>query len=596
MERLPRARGEGFAIPTFAGANSSCTEVAFTNGALRQWPDLAGAELVVIPACDYELNILPLARVDEKAGLAQTTEPASRPIGRVKYFDQNVWLENVLGVLDEPGEWVCHAAERKIYLWPRGETPGDGLLAPKLTELLRVEGDLDYEGAKDRSVTGVSFENLTFAHAERYLWHGGTGWSLQHSWEIFDRPTGAVRFRGATHCSVKSCRFTASSGTGLRLDLSCESNVVADCEFSHLGWMAVLLAGYGPGTKDVSQYNVVSNNWIHHTGEIYRAAPAIMVWQSGHNQITHNLIHNTPYSGIAVSGRVSMGIVGQTDGDASRSVRWKEIGQPLRAYDWYEWDYYEQFLHARLNEVAFNEIHHVMESMGDGNGIYISGCGRGNHIFQNFVHDCVGPHMGGGIRCDDFQNQTILEKNVIHHIRGVQVGVSVTGVNHIINNVISDIFPSPRVMGPSKIVHGYICLPQAHPYGGKDHPLDLSGMKIQRNIVFSPRADYLPVLEHKSFSTGPGERLRGTDTGHNLYWCPADPAWGQKYLKQQQTNGWESSSLNADPLFVDFERGDLRLRPESPAWKLGFQAINFSEIGLRTGHPFFAVAKSKSPL
>ena len=35
----------------------------------------------------------------------------------------------------------------------------------------------------------------------------------------------------------------------------------------------------------------------------------------------------------------------------------------------------------------------------------------------------------------------------------------------------------------------------------------------------------------------------------------------------------------ADPLFVDSDHDDYRLRPESPAWKLGFQPIPVEKIG-----------------
>ena len=37
----------------------------------------------------------------------------------------------------------------------------------------------------------------------------------------------------------------------------------------------------------------------------------------------------------------------------------------------------------------------------------------------------------------------------------------------------------------------------------------------------------------------------------------------------------------ADPLFVDVENGDYRLRPESPAFSLGFQPIPVEKIGPR---------------
>jgi hypothetical protein len=46
-----------------------------------------------------------------------------------------------------------------------------------------------------------------------------------------------------------------------------------------------------------------------------------------------------------------------------------------------------------------------------------------------------------------------------------------------------------------------------------------------------------------------------------------------------QALGMDRNSLVADPLFVDADRDDYRLRPESPAWKLGFQPIPWDKIG-----------------
>jgi hypothetical protein len=584
-ERLPRSRAKGFTPPEFVKANQPLDQFRFPAGAIKNWPDLKEAELLVIPSCDYEMNILPIAAVDEQARLAKTAFAPSRPIGRVKYFDKTLWVENILEALDEPGEWVSSTAQRKIYLWPRGDRPGDGMVAPALTELVKVEGKIDYEGPRDQPVRGLTFQGLTFEHTERFPWHGYTGWSLQHSWEMFDRPTAAVRLRGASECVVEGCRFTATSGTGIRLDLTCQKNRIIGNEFAHVGAIAILLAGYGPGTKNANDHNEVVNNLVHHTGEVYWATPAIMVWQSGNNHVAQNLIHHTPYTGIAVNGRVSMGR-GDPSGDASRAVRWGEIGDTKLTFDWSEWYDYEKFLHARENLVEKNDIHHVMETMGDGNGIYISGCGRANHIYQNFVHDCTGTHMGAGIRCDDVQNETIVEGNVIFRINSVQVGVSMTGRNHILNNIIADIRPSARKMRPANIVHGYVCLPGLYPYGPKNARLDLTGARIERNIVYSPRKDYLPVLEYRSFSTGPGDRLKGTHTDHNLYWCPTDPAWGHRYLDGQQVLGVETDSLCADPKFVNMEKGDLRLQPDSPAWKIGFQRIDLAKIGLLPNHPY----------
>ena len=593
MKRLPRARTEGFTPLDFVKQDLPADEIRFPAGTMKNWPDLKDAELLNIPSCDYEMSILPIASVNEATGLARTAFQSSRPIGKVKYFDKTLWVENILEALDQPGEWVFNSAQRKIYFWPNSDQPGENIVAPRLTELLRVEGKIDYDGPQDQPVTGLVFQGLTFAHAERLPWHGRTGWGLQHHWEMFDRPTAALRFRGAAECVVRACRFTATSGTGLRLDLTCQKNRIVDNEFSHLGAMAILLAGYGPGTKDANHHNEVSNNWVHHTGEIYWATPAIMVWQSGNNRVANNLVHNTPYTGIAVNGRIGLNRE-HMDSDQGRTIRWHEIDPSENAFNWDDWYLYEKYLHARKNLVEKNDIHHVMEFMGDGNGIYISGCGKENHIYQNFIHDCIGTHMGAGIRCDDMQNETIVEGNVIYRINSVQVGVSMTGRNHFLNNIIAEIAPSPRVMKPANIVHGYICVPGLYPYGPNNGKLDITGARIERNIVYSPRKDYLPILEYRSFSTGPGERLIGTHTDHNLYWCSNDAGWGQRYLNEQQALGVEGHSRNADPKFVDIEQGDLRLKRDSPAWKLGFQRIDFSKIGLLSNHPYYRRAKPRT--
>lgn len=48
-----------------------------------------------------------------------------------------------------------------------------------------------------------------------------------------------------------------------------------------------------------------------------------------------------------------------------------------------------------------------------------------------------------------------------------------------------------------------------------------------------------------------------------------------------QSAGWDKHSLVADPQFVDWKNDDWRLKPESPAFKLGFKAIPVEKIGVR---------------
>ena len=115
----------------------------------------------------------------------------------------------------------------------------------------------------------------------------------------------------------------------------------------------------------------------------------------------------------------------------------------------------------------------------------------------------------------------------------------------------------------------------------------MTGSRIERNIVFSRRKDYPPVLQDRRYGTGGEPRLRECQADYNLYYCVEEPDWGKRHLAKEQPWGVETHSLAADPLFLDFEKRDLRLKPESPALKLGFVPIEPASIGLLPNHPYY---------
>ena len=56
-------------------------------------------------------------------------------------------------------------------------------------------------------------------------------------------------------------------------------------------------------------------------------------------------------------------------------------------------------------------------------------------------------------------------------------------------------------------------------------------------------------------------------------------------LKDWQAQGYDQHSLYADPEFVDPRKGDYRVRPESPAIKLGFKNLDLHDVGLLSDFP-----------
>ena len=569
---LPRARSKGVTPTKLYKRGQPADRVTLDcpPGLIRPWSNVKDVEVVVVPTYPWVVNILPLAGADPKTGIVKTAVPATYPLGKPNFGhfpEGSLWVENALEFLDEPGEWVLNTTTRKLYLWPRSDHPGESIVAPTLTELIRVEGEIDYDGPRDTPVNNLVFRGLTFTGGDRFSWEPTkTGWGLQHDWEMFDRPTAMVRFRGAEGCAVEHCRFAHSGGSGVRLDLHCQKNRITGNVIEHVGGVGVLLAGYGPGTTNVNKHNTVSNNHVHRVGELLWHSPGIFAWQSGENEIANNLVHHTPYTAIVVSGRISYDRQGR--GECSRTVRWDEIDRVLpdkpKPMDWYV---REPFMHGRKNRVVRNEIHHTMEVLGDGNCIYISGTGGGNLVKQNYLHDVTSPRINANIRCDDDQHKTIMEDNVI--LRCCGEGFIIKGDNTIVNNIVADLRPAGADRTPCLHQRGYIVLP----YG------QVKGATIQRNIFCSLVKDQRVLTESRSRTRGPS-LLRDCNADYNLYFNRADPDWGGRHLREQQAFGVETHSLSADPLFEDLDGGDLRLKPGSPALKLGFKPIELDNVGI----------------
>ena len=105
-------------------------------------------------------------------------------------------------------------------------------------------------------------------HGDRYsLAEDDAG--LQHDWDMYDKANALVRLRGTENCSIEQCHFAHSGSGAIRVDLHGQKNRISGNIIEHMGGGGILLAGYGPGTKDVNKNNLIFNNHIHHVGEIY---------------------------------------------------------------------------------------------------------------------------------------------------------------------------------------------------------------------------------------------------------------------------------------------------------------------------------------
>jgi len=480
--------------------------------ALQEVDDFRGGEMRVVPRFPWLMEFLPMSEVDRATGLVRSEVPSIYPltVPAFGWFPKGtLWIENVMSALDEDGEWVFDADSRMLYLLSQKKP--ESVEAARLTELLRIEGEIDRWDYVDKPVVGVRLRGLTFAHAKRYAWQADkTGWGLQHDWEMYDRPTAMVRLRATEEVEVVDCDFVDSGAAGLRMDLHAQRNSVRYCEFARLGGVGVLLAGYGMGWKDVSRENVVADCRFSKLGCEWWASPAVFVWQSGSNRILHNDIFDLPYSGIVVSGRTQLNVSGLKE--SSKTARWDEVMNHLENGD-RMWLAREPLMHSRNNEIGSNDISDVMKVLSDGNAIYVSGAGGGNRIHHNYIHDIDSVNINASIRIDDDQNDVVIEDNVV--VRCTGEGIVLKGRNVVRHNLVSDLRAQTSDGVEALFQRGYLVLSGA--------PIDGSVVADNAFLSRTPGQDLIferPEVWQKGGKDQPPVTLDAAMTYGNVWSTP----------------------------------------------------------------------------
>ena len=539
-------------------------EIEVKNDLLKNWDNIQDIEISTTPV-PWTFNIIPLKEVDVENGKLSFAAEATAPLWSKN--PNGLCIENSIEFINKPGQWCVNTKTRKIYYWPKGDNPSDEIQVPCLNELIKVEGTINESSSEDVPVSGIHFKNLTFAHGDRYRWHMGLkGKGIQHDWELHDRATALVRFRGAENCAIDSCRFTTTGGTAVRLDLHCQNIRIKNSLFDYIGHMGILLCGYGPGTKDANHSNVIENNLMHHCGEVVFHGHAIFVWQSGNNQIRNNNIHHVARKAIGICGvRITI-LQNPTHlfDEAVSTIRWDEIKSNL-ATDGDDLDRFTPFNHAKDNIIEFNDISHPLEKLGDGSALNVSGAAENNIVRNNYLHHVTTYNASSVMRVDDWQKGTTFENNIVYKSN---IGaITRKSFNHIKNNMFIDASRK-----------GYVRFAS---YPGETPSF---GSVLQNNIFYE--SEETAVFYTEAYIASPHISLpKNCNADHNLFYCSKDKLQSEKELAKYQEDKIESNSVVADPMFIDLENENFELHPRSPAIKMGFVPISTKHIGLTKDFP-----------
>lgn len=356
-----------------------------------------------------------------------------------------------------------------------------------------------------------------------------------------------VYITSAEDCSVRACRIENAWDRGVFIHRAAQRITIAGNEIRFNGLHGIEMTGAPFGGPDINKHHVIANNHVHHCGVITGHGFGIRLVNSGHNKVLHNHVHHLPRYGISV----------------------KLLTLPFMKNPEHKKNRYK-YLHARKNLVAYNHIHHVNLDSEDTGAIQSWGSGRGNVYDHNLIHDVGNPHMPlqSGIYLDDSADYSTVTNNVIYNVigRGHTQSIYVKGIgNKIDNNVLIVGQSCGAAIRTKQSVAAY-----HHEY--------------THNVIYfeNRRAAIYQFDDYK------GQRVKVCD--NNLYFNPGGSyriAGRNPYGRSLGAwkRGFDKNSVTADPLFVDAAKRDYRLKPNSPALKLGIKSIDLSEVGLTAKFP-----------
>jgi hypothetical protein len=257
--------------------------------------------------------------------------------------------------------------------------------------------------------------------------------------------------------------------------------------------------------------------------------------ETGHDAVTDCHIHD--------GGRVyrsAVGIwIGQSAGNVIAHNHVHDFDYTGISVGW-TWGYKPSL--AKENLIEKNHIHDIGRGvLSDMGGVYTLGPSPGTVIRGNVIHDVTDFAYGGwGIYFDEGTSGVVAEKNVVYKTQSSGFFQNYGMDNVVRNNVFA-------LSGEGGLMRGK----------------EEGSITFERNIVWFREGELLAW----NWKSGDFRMDR------NVYWN----AIGKPITLAAR----DTSSIVANPLFVDPDHGDFALREGSPATSVGFEPIDVSDVGPR---------------
>lgn len=461
------------------------------------------------------------------------------------------YVENLFEELDSPGEWYLDSRAAVLYyLPPANFDPAHAALeAPVLEQVLELRGD-QRNPVRKVTISGFRITGTRSTFLDLYEGAPSGDWTIHRG--------GAVFLDGTEDCSIERCFFDAVGGNAVFVNNYNRRAKIQGNRITGAGESAVCLMGareftYGSNEPYPSE-SLVSNNLIHDCGVFGKQVAGVFVSTSRANTISHNHIFHMPRAAINVNDGWSVGQV----------IEFNRIHDTVL----------ETRDHGPFNSWGRDLAEHPRAINKDPANTVV--------IRNNWFKD----DHGWGIDLDDVTSNYRVNNNVC-------IGMSVKLRQGYFRTVENNIFVNPA--NPPGFHAGY----------------DDNGDRFVRNIVITNSKVNVPEVD-AVFHVGEAH-----GASYQLIWPPEKRPWLQEIdynllfndigrfqasvrikgtlLSSDSVNnygldewrglGFDRHSIFADPLFVDPATGDYRLKPDSPALRLGFQSFDIRQAGLQPDFP-----------
>ncbi|MFD0750788.1 right-handed parallel beta-helix repeat-containing protein [Mucilaginibacter calamicampi] len=368
--------------------------------------DVNNAEVKLYHSWDCSLHSI--AKIDYNTKEVYLKSPSIYPVGF--FSDRNRYvLENCREYLLKPGDWCYNRETNEILLRTKvNANPNfSQYTIPRLKQLILIRGKGD---STNRSVQNLTFSGIKFKYTVAQRGVHTDKKEVLSKYNIsnipwLDMQTGysggmngdaAISLQNACGNKFENCDFSQLGASAINIkDYSSKNNII-NCRFFDLGGGGIKIGAevYDLGkTFDASlpTFNVVKKCKIHDSGLIYPSAIGIAVNAAIGSNINSNEIYNMPYDGILCGSVTGRGLS-----------------------------------YTRANIIENNKIHHVMQLLADGGGIYTFGNQFDAVIRGNIVHDISrSPDATGsgnyGLYFDEGSARIFLDNNEVYNIENEAV-------------------------------------------------------------------------------------------------------------------------------------------------------------------------------